>query len=246
VSPPKRTEKKKTEEEQPDPSATQAAARERLRLLVRLVLAALAVAIVACVVVLAGVRGRTIDRLVAELGDPNLATRRRAAQAIAEQQEPDDRLRNALVENIGDPDQEIRRWCARGLGALGSLADVPLLESRLQDEKTPVRRAAAFSLLKLDPQNAASQKELTAAMRTGDGGVILALTSWEPPPAWAAPTLVMLLKDRRPGIRRLAADALGHTGQSSAEAKAALRNASKDPDDRVREAVTGAIARLKE
>ena len=225
--------------------AVEAARRARARLLIRLIAAAGTVAVVAIIFALVGARGRAIDRLIEELRSPDAAVRRRAAQVLAEEKRLDIRLHAPLLTALDDSDPEVRRWSARGLGTQGNPSDVPALERRIQDEKTPVRRAAAFTLLRIDPENGASRKELTGAMQAGDGGVILALTDWEPPPAWATPTLIALLKDRRQGIRRLAADALGHTGRGSPEAAKALTNASKDPDDRVRESVGRALGQLQ-
>ena len=192
-----------------------------------------------------GCGSNATDRLLAELRSPELALRRAAAQAIAEQEAPDDRFQAALTEALGDLDPEVRRWSCRGLGQFGTGDVIPLLEARLADDATPVRRAAAFALIRLDPANKGGQKELETAMRSGDGGVMVALTNWTPPPTWAVPTLTDLLKDRRPGIRRLAADALGNTGVSEPRVVAALQEAAKDSDDRVRQAVTGALVRLK-
>jgi HEAT repeat protein len=185
------------------------------------------------------------DQLLTDLQSPDLARRRAAAQAIVEQPAPDPRLRAALTKALGDVDPEVRRWSCRGLGQFGEAGAIPLLEARLTDESTPVRRAAAFSLIRLDPANKGGQKELQQAMKSGDGGVIVALTDWTPPPTWAAPTLVTLLKDRRAGIRRLAAEALGRVGSDDPEVVPALMSASTDSDDRVRQAVTSALVRLK-
>ena len=83
------------------------------------------------------------DLLLAELRSPDLALRRAAAQAIAEQEAPDDRFRAALTESLADVDPEVRRWSCRGLGQFGSGDAIPLLEARLADDSTPVRRAAS-------------------------------------------------------------------------------------------------------
>jgi HEAT repeat protein len=57
----------------------------------------------------------------------------------------------------------------------------------------------------------------------------------------SVPTFTRLLTDRRPGIRRLAAEGLGKIGGASQTALPALRQALQDRDDRVREAATQAI-----
>ena len=195
--------------------------------------------------ILVGCGQSEVDRLLDDLKSPDTATRRVAVQRLAEQKPPDDRVVSAFTLALADPDLEVRRWSCRGLGELGAASAQNALEERLKDEQVSVRRAAAFALQRVAPDSTAYRKELLDAMRTGDGGVIVALAKCQPPPTWAADTLIELLKDRRPGIRRLAAEALGQIGTSTASAQAALENATRDPDDRVRESATAALGRLR-
>ena len=75
--------------------------------------------------------------------------------------------------------------------------------------------------------------------------MIVGVTKEGPRAAWAVPTLTRLLADRRPGIRRLAAEGLGKIGSASESALPALERAARDRDDRVREAATQAIELIR-
>ncbi|REJ91618.1 MAG: hypothetical protein DWQ34_14325 [Planctomycetota bacterium] len=119
---------------------------------------------------------------------------------------------------------------------------VDALANRLGDEEQSVRNTAAFGLLAIDPSHTAAQGNLQDAMRRGDGGIIDRLTKSRPPPIWATPTLIDILReDPRPGLRRLAAVGLGEIAPDSEAAEAALRDALQDSDDRVRLAARTAL-----
>ncbi len=75
----------------------------------------------------------------------------------------------------------------------------------------------------------------------GEGGTIVAVGEMGPAADWAVPTLTKLLQDRRAGIRRLAAEALGRIAAGNPEVQAALRRSLSDADDRVREAAQQAL-----
>jgi HEAT repeat protein len=83
---------------------------------------------------------------------------------------------------------------------------------------------------------------LTATMQAGEGGTIVAVGGLGPQAEWAAPTLTKLLQDKRPGVRRLAAEALGKIGPQG-DATAALEQATRDADDQVRAAAEAALGR---
>jgi HEAT repeat protein len=177
------------------------------------------------------------ERLLIELNSSDVAIRRNAARLLAETTPADERTAGALTAALEDTDEEVRRWSAQGLGAIGASSSQLRLETVLKDRATPVRRAAAFALQKLVPDSTAYRAELIAAMKSGDGGVIVALARMQPPPQWATATLLELLKDKRPGIRRLAAEALGNLSVGDPAVWTALEKLSQgDLDDRVREA----------
>jgi HEAT repeat protein len=120
------------------------------------------------------------------------------------------------------------------------------LSQTLEDDEQPVRIAAAFAIQELAPTEESHTAVLIEAMKMGEGGVIVAVGEYGPSAAWAVPTLVSLLQDRRPGIRRITADALRQIGSAAAAAKDALRQAAQsDEDDRVRDAAQEALRAIE-
>ncbi len=197
--------------------------------------------------IVVGCSGGRIHEALTHLTSTDVQLRRQAAQALFEMKPQREPVVSALTQAVTDSDAEVRRWVCRTLGELGDIAApaVPVLETSLRDQETAVRRAAAFALQKLAPDSPGYQQELTDAMLAGDGGVIVALPKLSPKPDWAIPTLVNLLKDRRPGTRRLAAEALGEIGIPSPEVQPALKTAAaKDTDDRVRESAAHALQKI--
>src|SRR5688500_14388369 len=89
---------------------------------------------------------REVDRWLGDLQSADIATRRRAAQALATEKQSDDRIVPALSAGLKDIDLEVRRWSCRGLGEHGAMSAQTALEERLKDSETSVRRAAAFAL----------------------------------------------------------------------------------------------------
>jgi HEAT repeat protein len=152
-----------------------------------------------------------------------------------------------IAARIRDPAPAVRQAACRALGEIGqpATANTADLEGALADESWPVRLAAAFAILKLDPNSDSPQAVLNEAMAKGEGGTIVAVGQLGADAAWAVPTLVALLKDRRPGTRRLAAEALGTIGPAAAAAASALEVATRDSDDRVRAAAEQALARVR-
>jgi HEAT repeat protein len=157
-----------------------------------------------------------------------------------------------LIELCGDSDADVRRLSGLALsniatavpaGELGQRSEIiDVLTKQLDDDEPAVRNTAAFGLLTLDPDHTGAQQRLQVAMREGDGGIIDRLSRTQPPPAWAVPTLIEILtRDQRPGLRRLAAVALGKIDPGGEDAQAALRGALQDSDDRVRGAAEEAL-----
>jgi HEAT repeat protein len=176
--------------------------------------------------------------------DPQV--RRIAAQRLFETRPHEPPVIPALTAALRDVDPEVRRWSCRALGELPAQPALQQLEDVLQDGDVSVRRAAAFAAQRLSPESTAYRAELISAMKAGDGGVIVAVQALQPPAEWAIPTLATILKDdRRPGLRRLAAEALGILGSQSAAASTALEQATKDRNDQVRAAAAAARARLQ-
>jgi HEAT repeat protein len=183
------------------------------------------------------------DQLLSELISSDVTLRRAAARRLGEVVPPGEGTSGALIAALDDPDEEVRRWSAQGLGAIGAISSQYALEAKLKDTAPSVRRAAAFALQKLAPDSTAYRAELISAIKSGDGGVVVALDRLKPPPQWAVPVLLDVLKDRRPGLRRLSAEALGKLAAADPAVRTALEKAGKgDSDDRVREAANHALA----
>ena len=153
-------------------------------------------------------------------------------------------VRDALQNATSDSDREVRRLSCFALGEIGT-ANRRVLSAALDDAEMSVRLSAAYALLKLDDADPEAAETLSVAMRAGDGGVIVSVTSAGARAAWAIPTLTTLLTDRRAGIRRLAAEGLGKIGGASQSALPTLKRATQDRDDRVRAAAAEAIEQIQ-
>lgn len=193
---------------------------------------------------LSGCGSSDVERLLIELQSEDLEVRRAAAGELGTLKPLQPEVQAALQTAIADPDREVRRLSCYALGEIGA-GDTGVLAAALQDAEMSVRLAAAYALLKIDSGHAGAAEVLSRAMLAGDGGVIVGVTKEGPRAAWAVPTLTRLLADRRPGIRRLAAEGLGKIGGASHSALPTLQQALQDRDDRVREAATQAIELIR-
>lgn len=189
--------------------------------------------------------GADVDALIAQLGDADSSVRITAAAALGKLGAAAESAVVPLQEALRDPHPEVRQASARSLGEIGepSRSATPALETALSDEDLRVQLAAAWALVKLDPAGRKYAHVLTATMKLGEGGTIVAVGNLGPSADWAVPTLVELLSDQRPNTRRLAADALGRIGPTG-DAVTALQQATQDADDRVRAAATAALAQV--
>lgn len=186
-----------------------------------------------------------LETLETQLRDPKVETRRAAARALGEMKADAAPAVPALIEALQDMDVEMRRLCCQALGDIGTSPNsdsVSALAKQLESTEWTVRLAAAFALQKIDPQSDLFVEEINKAMQRGEGGTIVAVGKMGRSAAWAVPALTKLLHDRRPGIRRIAADSLGQIGVAAAASESALRESLKDPDDRVRSAAKSALA----
>lgn len=199
--------------------------------------------------------GRTqVDELLAAARSEDAEQRQLALRQIAELSAEGAPAIPVLIELSHHRDPQVRRLCGLALGNIAPRIPateewtpqtevVPALETQLIDSERAVQTTAAFALLNLNPDHAAAQQQLNAAMRQGDGGIIDRMKRLQPAPEWAIPTLFDLLQtDRRPGIRRLSAEALGMIAPDDLDVHAALRSALNDKDDRVQEAAKDALS----
>jgi HEAT repeat protein len=183
-----------------------------------------------------------VEELIEALQAGDLQSRRDAARMLGELGPEAAPAAGPLAAALLDADPELQRLSAQALPRLGLPASevAPAVRPLLEHEKLSVRLTAAFTLLDLDPADESPRPALLQAMTMGEGGTIVAVAARGPDVQWAIPTLIDLLRDRRAGIRRLAAEALGQIGATT-ESTAALRRALSDTDDRVRESAQMAL-----
>ncbi len=207
--------------------------------------AIVAIIAAALMFVTSGCRNQVAE-LTRQLQSDDPEVRQAAAQTLSDLGPDAAPAVEALRSTLHDPETQVRRVCCTALGKTGVVDESTLAALRecLDDTELPVQMAAAFALQRLDPADESSVPVLTKAIQMGEGGTIVAVGAMGTRAEWAVPTLITLLKDRRPGIRRLAAEALGRIGSNSEETSAALRKSLSDADDRVREQVQSALDRL--
>lgn len=197
---------------------------------------------------LAGCGRNPVGELARQLQDSDVNVRRHAAAILVAMGQDAKPAISALSGALDDEDREVRRLASRALGHLGPEAKscLTLLGRSLDDKELSVRLAAALAIQELDPSEKIHTKVLIEGMKMGEGGIIIVVGRYGEKAAWAVPTLVSLLEDRRAGIRRIAADALRDIGPAASAAEDALRKAAKDDvDDRVRDAAQEALAAVR-
>jgi HEAT repeat protein len=185
--------------------------------------------------------------LIGELQDEETAVRRAAAQSLADMGLEAAPAASVLSSAIVDQDREVRRLALHAIGQVGPSAEpyLPVIKKAFGDGEISVRIAAAIAINRLDPNDLDHQRVLIDAMKSGEGGIIVRVGQMSPNAAWAVPTMIELLNDRRPGIRRITANALEQIGSAGVAAKPSLKRlALSDPDERVREAAERALVGL--
>ena len=199
--------------------------------------------LVLCTACLCGCGNNQVDQLIQDLSSNDDAIRRSSIAKLAKIEEFPPPVFLAIQSATQDQDREVRRIAYTALGSMPDSDQSVRLETGLQDPELSVRMAVAYSLLKQNPEHPGAILVLEQAMKMGDGGVIVAIGREKYD--WAVPTLIDLLRDRRPGTRRLAAESLGKIGQAAKPALSALKRAKKDRDDRVRAAAIAAESAIQ-
>jgi HEAT repeat protein len=185
--------------------------------------------------------------LAQQLAQGDVQARRAAARALDQLGSKAISAQKALEQAVADSNPEIRRLACHALGEIGpgSKSANAALHTALADQQLSVRLVAALALQKTEPKERAYVPILTKAMQMGEGGVIVAVGGMGAQGDWATATLVGLLGDNRPGIRRLAAEALGRIGPAARQAEPSLRQSLHDPDGRVRDAAADALEAIQ-
>jgi HEAT repeat protein len=198
--------------------------------------------------VFAGCASDPRDTLIAALESSDVEERRASARALGEEREADQRVVGALTKSVDDADAEVRRLSIDALGKLGASAkaSLPALTRALRDSEPAVGLRAALAIQRIEPGNSESQTLLIAAMRRGDGRILLQVGAMGEKAAWAVPTLSRLLSHEAPQVRAVAARTLGQIGPPARPAEAALRRATSDANAAVQAAARAALDRLRQ
>jgi len=194
-----------------------------------------------------GCGGDPVARWAAELQDEDVHVRRAAARQLADLGFEAEPAASALGNALDDPDREVRRLAIHAVSQVGPPAEsfLPALQNALDDEELSVRIAAAIAINRIDPNEEGHQRVLIDAMKMGEGGIIVTVGQMAEDAGWAVPTLIDLLGDPRPGIRRISANSLEQIGPAAAAAEETLQQvASSDAEERVREAAQQALDRM--
>ncbi len=195
------------------------------------------------------------DALLAALASSRAADRWLAAEALAEG-DPGREGVAALAGLLTAPDPLLRSEAARGLGLIGGKAARQALLNAV-NAGNPLAQAAAADGLGALPATAETVAALAGLLDSRDAAVRQsageALARLDPPPpardgsspapAIQARLLDLLATDDAPMVRRAAALALAHWGDTSVDSALAARRDDESEDRRVREAAALALSR---
>jgi putative membrane-bound dehydrogenase-like protein len=152
---------------------------------------------------------------------------------------------DGLVKLLGDPRPAVRKRAIQEIARLGPVS-VPALSAVLKkDDSVEARRNAVWALTRIDGTTA--RESVRAALTDRDESVrhaaIHSISLWRDPAAVAS--IISVLRDSRPQLQRVAAEALGRIGDKSVIP--ALLAASSKPCDRALEhSLTYALIELND
>jgi HEAT repeat protein len=176
-----------------------------------------------------------VPPLVAALKDDDLSVRWAAAEALGDIGPEARAAILALIEGLKD--EHVRIAAAEALGGIGpdAKAAIPSLDAALKDKKPEMRRAAAWWLLQINPDN---DERATAAVSVLIGGLedhyltleLLRRVSAVYNKTAGVHALTKLLKRENVNTRWMAARILGENGPGAKAAISALIETLKDKE----------------
>ncbi len=142
-----------------------------------------------------------------------------------------------------------RAWCADALPRVEAAPElaVPALTAALQDESHEVRSVAVLSLEKYGEPARSAVPALTRALQDehwnvrGNAACALGDLGGEA----QVPDLITALEDEAPYVRGCAAEGLGELGPLASHALPYLVEATRDPDEHVRQRASQALERVE-
>lgn len=156
-----------------------------------------------------------------------------------------------LVELLGSPDPQLRRWAARSIGQIGAEAApaVASLLGAMKDGVVDVRREAANALAGIGSEARAAVPALLEAIHDTEGFVdqaaARALAAIDPEVArGVVPGFIEALEAPDAQQRRRAVGLLGSLGPAAAGAVPALVGRLRDEDSEVRRAAVYALGQI--
>jgi hypothetical protein len=192
-----------------------------------------------------------LDRLTANLADPNAAVRRRAAQRLAGLEPPCGLVARSLEDGIEDEDPLVRAYSASALWRIDRQPEavLPVLIDLLGTVRPNVTTLAISVLAQLGPAAADALPTLYDLMETGDPmvrlHVAIAISRIDPRGREAIGVLAAATHDEDSDVRYLGTLSLGHVSLPQHKlAERALMGALGDRNLRVRAAAVLALDHL--
>lgn len=177
--------------------------------------------------------GRTsIPALLGALNDPSRDVRQDAADMVGRSGRLSEAWVSRIVEELHNPDPDVRAWLVRGLCALGANG-IRAATLGLKDSDPQVRMQAAYGLGDLGPGAADAVPALILALGDPETGQAVADTLARVGPP-AGPGLIAALRHPDAPVRARASFALRYLAKEVPEVMTALEPMLKDPSPEVR------------